>query len=53
MNLKWFFEGIFVDLGRFDLCKVIFDVDEIFVRDYRDHELLIILKEGVAHEGNS
>ena len=53
MNFKWFFEGIFVNLGRFDLSKVIFDVDEVLVRNYRDHELLIILKESVAHKGTS
>ena len=51
MDLEWFFEGVFVDLGRFDFREVVFDVDEILVGDDGDEELLVVLQEGVHHEG--
>jgi hypothetical protein len=50
MYLERFFEWIFVDLRRFDLCEVVFDVDEVSVGNDRDSEFLVVFKEGVAKE---
>ena len=52
MYFKVLFEWVFVDLNRFDLCKVVLDVDEIFVADDGNEELLIVFEEGVAAEGS-
>ena len=52
MYFKVPFEWVFVDLNRFDLCKVVLDVDEIFVADDGNEELLIVFEEGVAAEGS-
>lgn len=52
MYFKIPLEWIFIHLNRFDLSEVVLDVDEIFVADDGNEELLIVLKEGVAAEGS-
>jgi hypothetical protein len=35
MNFKWLFERILIDLRRLNFCKIILDVDEVFIGDDR------------------
>lgn len=50
MYFQVLLEWIFVDLDRFDLCKVVLDVDVILVADDGNQEFLVVLEEGVATE---
>jgi hypothetical protein len=49
--LQGSFERVSVSLGGFDLGEVVLDVDEVFVADEWQQELLVVLQEGVAEEG--
>ncbi len=50
MNLEWFFEGVFVDLRRLDLSEIVLDINEVFVGNDGNHELLVVFEEGKAEK---
>ena len=42
MDFELLFEWVLVDLSRFDLSKVVFDVDEVAIGEDRDEEFGVV-----------
>ena len=49
-DLNRFYEGIVVNLRRFDLGEVVLDVDEVFIGNDRDYDFFTFFKECMACE---
>lgn len=51
MNFQGFLEGILIDLRRLDFSEIVLDIDEIFVGEDGQEELLVVGEVGEAEGG--